>query len=399
MSFSFFVARRYRLSSTKFNTVRLISHFASFVVGVAVCAFFVIQSVFSGLHDFGLSYSSSIDPDLKINSVDSFSFIMADTVIAKLGQVKGVAVAAPVFSQEAVLRFEQQYKLVTLLGVDSRYDQLFGISDRIPVGRMVSDRGEELLLGYGTTIDLGAGLYDYDGFIECLLPKQGVINPLDPNPFVSRWATNVGVFQMSEEVDYNYAFAPLPFVWSLTNAAANAYTAVDVKLDNNAKKIALIEEIQRIIGSGFEVIEKEALNPALYRMLQTERIAIYLILSLVLTIALFNVVGAIVMMVLDKRNQLQTLLGMGSSVNEIRQIFFYQGLLLSGIGGFFGLVIGIGVVVAQSIGEFILVPGTQLPYPIAFSFENLSVLLLIWGVLSVVAAWVASAVVRPQLLR
>ena len=399
MSFSFFVARRYRLSSTKFNTVRLISHFASFVVGVAVCAFFVIQSVFSGLHDFGLSYSSSIDPDLKINSVDSFSFIMADTVIAKLEQVKGVAIAAPIFSQEAVLRFEQQHKLVTLLGVDSRYDQLFGISDRIPIGRMVSDRGEELLLGYGTTIDLGAGLYDYDGFIECLLPKQGAINPLDPNPFVSRWATNVGVFQMSEEVDYNYAFAPLPFVWSLTNAAANTYTAVDVKLDNNAKKNALTEEIQRIIGSGFEVIEKEALNPALYRMLQTERIAIYLILSLVLTIALFNVVGAIVMMVLDKRNQLQTLLGMGSSVNEIRQIFFYQGLLLSGVGGFFGLVVGIGIVVAQSIGEFILVPGTQLPYPIEFSFENLFTLLLIWGVLSVVAAWIASAVVRPQLLR
>lgn len=399
MSFSFFVARRYRLSSTKFNTVRLISHFASFVVGVAVCAFFVIQSVFSGLHDFGLSYSSSIDPDLKISSVDSFSFVMADTVIAKLEQVKGVAVAAPLLSQEAVLRFEQQHKLVTLLGVDSRYDQLFGISDRIPVGRMVSDRGEELLLGYGTTIDLGAGLYDYDGFIECLLPKQGAINPLDPNPFVSRWATNVGVFQMSEEVDYNYAFAPLPFVWSLTNAPTNTFTAVDVKLDENANKNALTEEIQRIIGSEFEIIEKEALNPALYRMLQTERIAIYLILSLVLTIALFNVVGAIVMMVLDKRNQLQTLLGMGSSVNEIRQIFFYQGLLLSGVGGFFGLVVGVGVVIAQSIGEFILVPGTQLPYPIAFSFENLFALLLIWGVLSVVAAWIASAVVRPQLLR
>ena len=399
MSFSFFVARRYRLSSTKFNTVRLISHFASFVVGVAVCAFFVIQSVFSGLHDFGLSYSSSIDPDLKISSVDSFSFVMADTVIAKLEQVKGVAVAAPLLSQEAVLRFEQQHKLVTLLGVDSRYDQLFGISDRIPVGRMVSDRGEELLLGYGTTIDLGAGLYDYDGFIECLLPKQGAINPLDPNPFVSRWATNVGVFQMSEEVDYNYAFAPLPFVWSLTNAPTNTFTAVDVKLDENSNKNALIEEIQRIIGSEFEIIEKEALNPALYRMLQTERIAIYLILSLVLTIALFNVVGAIVMMVLDKRNQLQTLLGMGSSVNEIRQIFFYQGLLLSGVGGFFGLVVGIGVVIAQSIGEFILVPGTQLPYPIAFSFENLFALLLIWGVLSVMAAWFASAVVRPQLLR
>ena len=105
---------------------------------------------------------------------------MADTVIAKLEQVKGVAVAAPLLSQEAVLRFEQQHKLVTLLGVDSRYDQLFGISDRIPIGRMVSDRGEELLLGYGTTIDLGAGLYDYDGFIGVYSQNKERSIPLIP---------------------------------------------------------------------------------------------------------------------------------------------------------------------------------------------------------------------------
>ena len=399
MSFSFFVARRYRLSSTKFNTVRLISHFASFVVGVAVCAFFVIQSVFSGLHDFGLSYSSSIDPDLKINSVDSFSFIMADTVIAKLEQVKGVAVAAPIFSQEAVLRFEQQHKLVTLLGVDSRYDHLFGISDRIPVGRMVSDRGEELLLGYGTTIDLGAGLYDYDGFIECLLPKQGFIHPLDPNPFVSQLATNVGLFQINEEIDYSYAFAPIRFVRNLTGVSADTYTEININLAKEEKVNGVIEGIQAKLGPSFEVIEKEALNPALYRMLQTEQIAIYLILSLVLIIALFNVVGAVIMMVLDKREQLQTLHRMGSPLHEIRNIFFYQGMVLSGIGGVIGLAVGIVLVVAQSVGEFILVPGTQLPYPVGFSLKNLVVLVLIWVGLSVLAAWISSAVVRQRLLR
>ena len=186
MSFSLFVARRYRLSSTKFNTVRLISRFASFVIGVAVCAFFVIQSVFSGLHDFGLSYSSSLDPDLKIRAVDSASFVLADSVVAQIEKIEGVGESAPVFSQEVVLRFERQNKLISLLGVDDRFDQLFAVSDQIPVGRMVSDNGEEVLLGYGTAIELGAGLYDYDGFVECLLPKQGLINPLDPNPFVSQ---------------------------------------------------------------------------------------------------------------------------------------------------------------------------------------------------------------------
>jgi lipoprotein-releasing system permease protein len=399
MSFSLFVARRYRLSSTKFNTVRLISRFASFVIGVAVCAFFVIQSVFSGLHDFGLSYSSSLDPDLKIRAVDSASFVLADSVVAQLEKIKGVGRSAPVFSQEVVLRFEQQNKLVSLLGVDDRFDQLFAVSGQIPVGRMVSDAGEEILLGYSTAIELGAGLYDYDGFVECLLPKQGLINPLDPNPFVSQWATNVGLFQISEEVDYGYAFAPIRFVRNLTSASADSYTEININLVEGAKVNDVIDEVQATLGASFEVIEKEALNPALYRMLQTERIAIYLILSLVLIIALFNVVGAVVMMVLDKREQLQTLHRMGSPLHEIRNIFFYQGILLSSVGGVVGLLIGIGVVVAQSVGEFILVPGTQLPYPVRFSFENLMALVVIWAGLSVLAAWIASAAVRPRLLR
>lgn len=399
MSFSLFVARRYRLSSTKFNTVRLISRFASFVIGVAVCAFFVIQSVFSGLHDFGLSYSSSLDPDLKIRAVDSASFVLADSVVAKLEKIEGVHGSAPVFSQEVVLRFEQQNKLISLLGVDGRFDKLFTIRDQIPVGRMVSDVGEEILLGYGTAIELGAGLYDYDGFVECLLPKQGLINPLDPNPFVSQWATNVGLFQISEEVDSGYAFAPIRFVRNLTNAPFDAYTEININLIAGADVNDVIERVRTTLGASFEVIEKEALNPALYRMLETERIAIYLILSLVLIIALFNVVGAVVMMVLDKREQLQTLHGMGSTLYEIRNIFFYQGMLLSGIGGVVGLLIGIVVVVTQSVGEFILVPGTQLPYPVRFSFENLIALVVIWVGVSVLAAWIASAVVRPRLLR
>ena len=399
MSFSLFVARKYRLSSTKFNTVRLISRFASFVIGVAVCAFFVIQSVFSGLHDFGLSYSSSLDPDLKIRAVNSASFELAESVVAQIEKIEGVEGSAPVFSQEVVLRFEQQNKLISLLGVDERFNQLFAVSDKIPVGRMVSDASEEILLGYGTAIDLGAGLYDYDGFIECLLPKQGFINPLDPNPFVSQWATNVGLFQISEEVDYGYAFAPIRFARNLTNASVDAYTEININLIKGAKVNDVVERVQATLGASFEVIEKEALNPALYRMLQTERIAIYLILSLVLIIALFNVVGAVVMMVLDKREQLQTLHRMGSPLHEIRNVFFYQGMLLSGVGGGVGLLIGIGVVIAQSVGEFILVPGTQLPYPVRLSFENLMALVVIWAGLSVLAAWIASAVVSPRLLR
>ena len=399
MSFSIFVARRYRFSSTKFNTVQLINRFASFVIGVAVCAFFVVQSVFSGLHNFGLSYSSFLDPDLKIYHNDATSFELADSLLAQLEKIEGLIGSAPVFSQEVVLKFEQQNKLIYLLGVDDRFDQLFGISEHVSVGRMVSDSGKEILLGYGTAIELGAGLYDYGGFVECLIPKQGVINPLDPNPFVSQWATNVGLFQISEEVDYGYAFAPIHFVRNLTSASDGSYTEININLVKGTKIKDVVEEIKVSLGDSFQVIEKEELNPALHRMLQTERVAIYLILSLVLVIALFNVVGAVVMMILDKREQLQTLHGLGSPLYEIRNIFFYQGMLLSSVGGVIGLMVGIIIIVAQSVGEFILIPGTQLPYPVSFSFENIIILVVIWISLSVLAAWLASAVVRPRLLR
>lgn len=397
MSFSFYVARRYSMATTRFNTVRLISRFASFVIGIAVCAFFIIQSVFSGLRDFGLSYTSSLDPDLKITAVDSVSFSFAEHQLMLLKNIVGVSEVSPVYVQEVVLRFKQQNKLISLLGVDDRFIDVFAITDQIPVGRWVSSTDDEILLGYGTAIDLGAGLYDYDGFVECMIPKSGVLNPLDPNPFHSRWATNVGLFQISEEIDYNYAFAPIRFVRALTKKDGDIYTELNVKISYGSDNKAIKKEVASLLSDSFLVVEKEALNPALYRMLQTERVAIYLILTLVLIIALFNVVGAVVMMVLDKRDELKTLHGIGMSFSALRKVFFFQGLLISGVGGLIGLFVGVVVVLAQSWGSFVLVPGTQLPYPVVFEVLNVGALLLIWSSLSVLAAWIASAVVRPRL--
>jgi lipoprotein-releasing system permease protein len=308
-----------------------------------------------------------------------------------------VSEVSPVYVQEVVLRFKQQNKLISLLGVDDRFIDVFAITDQIPVGRWVSSTDDEILLGYGTAIDLGAGLYDYDGFVECMIPKSGVLNPLDPNPFHSRWATNVGLFQISEEIDYNYAFAPIRFVRALTKKDGDIYTELNVKISYGSDNKAIKKEVASLLGDSFLVVEKEALNPALYRMLQTERVAIYLILTLVLIIALFNVVGAVVMMVLDKRDELKTLHGIGMSFSALRKVFFFQGLLISGVGGLIGLFVGVVVVLAQSWGSFVLVPGTQLPYPVVFEFLNVGALLLIWSSLSVLAAWIASAVVRPRL--
>ena len=128
-----------------------------------------------------------------------------------------------------------------------------------------------------------------------------------------------------------------------------------------------------------------------------QTLPVLIIASALMVIALFNVVCAVVMMVLDKRYELKTLHGIGMSFSALRKVFFFQGLLISGVGGLIGLFVGVVVVLAQSWGSFVLVPGTQLPYPVVFEFLNVGALLLIWSSLSVLAAWIASAVVRPRL--
>lgn len=152
-----------------------------------------------------------------------------------------------------------------------------------------------------------------------------------------------------------------------------------------------------MFGPNFVVLKKSELNPALYRMLQTERLVLYMILSLVMVIALFNVVGAIVMMVLDKKSQLRTLHALGAPIDLLRKVFFTQGLLLSATGAGVGLMIGFIIVAVQFWGEFFKVPGTSLSYPVVLTLENLFVLLGVWGSFSALAAWLSSAVVRPRL--
>jgi len=398
MHLPLFFARRYRDASTRFNTVRLINRFAAFVVGVAVCAFFVVLSVFSGLELFGLSFSSALDSDLKIRSVSHSSFLVDDKLEKAVRGVENVESVAPVLKQQVVLRTKSQNAQVTLMGVRDDYAFAVPIESHIALGVWPDFKSNEIVLGYGTASILGLGLYGQDGSLQCMVPKQGKISPTDPQPFRSEEAIVMGVFQLSDDLDYKFAFASESLVRRLSPAGAGMYSELLVKLNDPAAVDGVKEELVRLLGDEYKVLKKSELNPALYQMLQTERLVLYLILSLVLAIALFNVVGAIIMMVLDKINNLKTLVALGAPVHMLRRVFFIQGLLLSVVGGGVGLCVGLVLVAAQYWGGLINVPGTTLGYPVVFSVENMAVLLGVWGGFSAIAAWLASAVVRPRLL-
>ena len=168
----------------------------------------------------------------------------------------------------------------------------------------------------------------------------------------------------------------------------NEYTYIELKTTEDADLIALEKEISTLLQQDIRVLNRVQLNTALYKMLNTENIAVYLIFSLIIIIALFNVVGALIMMFLDKKPQLNILFAMGLTPKKIQQVFFYLGGLISWLGGGLGFLLGAILVAVQQAFPFLYVPGTALPYPVEFDLYNgLLVLVTVFGLGALASAW------------
>ena len=213
---------------------------------------------------------------------------------------------------------------------------------------------------------------------------------LRKNPFINETALAAGIFFANEEIDKKYLFAKMELAQRLFQRKKNQYSSIEIKAEKNLNLEELEDEVSSILNQEVVVLNRIQLNAALYKMLNTENVAVYLIFSLIIIIALFNVVGAIIMMFLDKKAQIKIFYAMGLTPKEIQQIFFLLGGLISWIGGGLGFVTGVLLVILQEAFPFLYVPGTSLPYPVELDLQNCVLVLLTIFVLGVFAAFWAT---------
>jgi lipoprotein-releasing system permease protein len=198
----------------------------------------------------------------------------------------------------------------------------------------------------------------------------------------------VGLYQISEDLDKKYLFSNLKFGQDLLELKPNQFSSVVLKTKPNTNKVELLPLLSDLFEAPIQLVSRSEQNAALYKMLNVEHLAIYFIFTLVMIIALFNVVGALIMMILDKRGQLKILLAMGAQPQGIHKIFFTIGLLICGVGGIIGLTLGIIIVIIQAYFPFIYVPGTSLAYPVLFELKNTIIVLGTLFVLGIIStAW------------
>jgi lipoprotein-releasing system permease protein len=363
---------------------------ASGGVVIAAAALFIVLSVFAGLKDFSLEFSSFVDPDLKLMPTQGKSFLFSEDDSSKLNAIDGIASYSKIIEERIIIKSENKNLLATLKGVDSNYLTVTSIDSMITKGTWISPGSNDVVSGWGISNNLSFGIFNYVKPLSLYVPKlgKGQVSSIK-GMYNSVYVNNVGLFNINEQLNNEYIFANINLAKSLLNYKDNQLSALELKLQADADESKVKSQLETTFPNQFIIKNREQLNDALFKMLNTENLAIYLIFTLVIIIALFNVIGAIIMMILDKKKSLNTLFNLGTEPKTIKSIFFWQGSLMTIVSGLIGVTIGLLIVFFQHAFDLIMLT-PELPYPVRINFFNVLIVLITIFTLGLVASKIAS---------
>lgn len=361
-------------------------------------ALFVVLSVFSGLKVFSLSFTNEIDPDLKIESTYGKSFLVTPNQDTQIKKIDGIASYTKIIEERVLFIFNGKQQVTYLKGVDSNYPVVNDIRKKLFNGQWLKPDTYQVVVGYGISKNFSMGILDFENPLQVFAPKPGKGTIENPEEAFSKTdVLPVGIYSISEDLDSKYVFADLGLVQDLLEYKPNQISGIEFKLKPNASESKIDSQLQAIFNNKVTTKNRAQLNASLYKMLNTENIAVYLIFTLVIIVALFNLIGALIMMILDKKSNLKTLFNLGTEIKDLRKIFLLQGTLLSVFGGLIGLVLGIILVLLQQQYELIMITST-LAFPVVFTLENVFIVLGTIFSLGFIASLIASTRVSAKLL-
>ena len=399
MNFPLYIAKRYLRSKSSNNAINFITIIATIGVVLGAASLFIVLSGFAGLKDFTLQFSVIIDPDLKAETAVGKSFILTEKDIKNLNSIDEIVVYSKIIEERVIVAFEDKNYLGNIKGVDEHYRLVNPIDSIIVNGSWVDQKTNQIVAGWGISTNLSFGVLDYGKTIDIYVPKPGK-GPIisTKNAFNVINAVNVGVFDINEDLNNTYIYAPIDLAKHLLNYKPNQVSAIEFKIKENINNLVAKQKIQTALGDKVIVKSRVQLNDALYKMLNTENLAVYLIFTLVLIIAFFNVIGSLIMMMLDKKKSLNTLFNIGATVKDIRKIFFYQGSLISIIGGLLGLGVSFVIAIFQKMFNLVMIT-PSIPYPVTIKLENFFIVFFTIAVLGIIASKIASARITKKLVR
>jgi lipoprotein-releasing system permease protein len=399
LNFPLYIAKRYVRSKSTQNAVNIINFITFLVIVIGSAALFIVLSAFAGLKTFSLSFTESFDPQLKALPVAGKTFTLSPEQEERLHAVEGLAFYSKELEEKVSLEHQGKNHIAYIKGIDSNYTKVTAVDSTLYMGDWtVNDT--QVVSGLGIANILGVTINQFRSPMQiyAFKPGKGSISQQSISSLYNQIPMVIGgVYAVEADLDNKYVFADLRLTQALLEKDSLQISGINFKMDDGVEPSTVRSEIQAILGSRVELKNRQQLNSTLYKMLNTENVATYLIFTLVLIIALFNVVGAIIMMILDKQQNSKTLYSLGTTIKELRRIYFVQGVLVTGFGGLIGVLIGVLIVWSQlAFGWLKITP--SLAYPVKFEFINITIVLTTIIVLGIIASKIASSRINKKLI-
>jgi lipoprotein-releasing system permease protein len=339
----FLFAWRYFKAKKSTNAINIISWVSVSAIILGTASLIVVLSVFNGLEQLVRSLYSSFYTDIKISPATGKFFRVPNTSLLKLKQIEGVIGYSLTIEDQALLRYNN-LQPVMLKGVDNNYKSINGLSKNIFKGDYQLGTAEQPQAILGSGIEYALDI-ESDRAITPMtvyLFRNGGINEADPESSVrSEAIVSSGTFRIQEDFDNHYVITNLGFMQRMLGLDSNQYGAIEIATRNGIVDKELITKLKTLFGNGFLVRTLDEQNQTLFSTMKMEKWVIYIILTLILIVAAFNIVGALTMLVLEKKKDIQVLKAMGADNRFIQQIFLNEGILLGLLGGGFGFLLAI----------------------------------------------------------
>jgi ABC-type lipoprotein release transport system permease subunit len=393
LSFSFRIARRYLFSRKSHNTINVISGISSVGVMVGTVALVFVLSIFNGFEVLFSDLFSAFDPDLKITKNEGKIFSLDDPKFEQLRDHKAIAVFTEVIEENALLKFKEKQMPALIKGVSADFKQMTQIDSIMFDGAFILFDGafERAVPGTGVASVLGLGAHFIDPLYIYAPKRTSKINLLRPENSFNQSATFVsGIFSVQQnEYDNQYVIVSLNLARSLFEYDAETVSSIEIKLTDGADAEKSQKAIQQILGEDFLVKNRYEQQESYFNIMKVEKWITFLILSFILLIASFNIIGSLSMLIIDKKDDIVTLRSLGADNRLIKQIFLLEGWMISFVGAGVGVVIGsIISLLQEKIGFIKLGAGFIVEnYPAVTQLSDILLVFLTVLLIGFFAAW------------
>ena len=398
MNLPLYIAKRYLFSKSSKNAINIISKIAISAAVVGSLALFIVLSGFSGLRGYSLQFTNVFDSDLKIYPANGKTFSLSKSSEEKLKKTEGIEAFSKIIEERVFLQYRGKNLIALIKGVDENFKNVIPVDSILFLNKWLTPDKDEVVIGLGISQKLSMGVLDYGNLLEIYVPKSGtgqIINPTDA--FTKRKVVASGMYSVNSDLDSKYVFSDIEFAQSLLKLDATKVSALELKLALNANSKNIRKQLKAVIPDEIIIKNRIQQNDGLYKMLNIENLFVYIFVSLIAAIAIFNIAGTIIMTILEKRRTIKTLSSLGLTIKEIRKIFFYKGMLMTLIGLLIGLLFGvITVFLQQKIGFIPITP--SLPYPVKLEFINVVIVFITILVLGGFASKIAAMKVSEKLI-